>query len=190
MGTINYKTSEVITLSIEPYENDQDNYFIYENDQDNADIILDKYDFNFYNVTVESGYYEGLQIVIDRNFDRLNDYTEKLETQKELTRLKSCLIELAGVGFSATSPGWCTSYADYSETIKTIYQAVKEERNKIKKIPTINQDNLIYIIEKDLLFRIEKNDGLYQLFLNGVKVGKPQEKRIECYCIAVNYPYR
>lgn len=188
MGTINYKTSEIITLTIEPYKTSD--FFEYESDNDNASYILDKYDFNFYNVTIEPGYYEGIQIVIDRNFDRLDDYAEKLDTQKELTQLKKCLIELTRVGFIATYPGWCTGYADYSETIKNICKAVKEERNRLKKIPTMNQENLIYIIEKDFLFNIEKNNGLYQLFLNGSRVGEPQKKRIECYSMAVNYPYR
>lgn len=166
MGTINYKTSEYITLSIQPYDfedikagiideikaGDYDGLTVdqvtddivndeiinyYDADSMNAQTIIDKYNLWFFRVAIEPGYYEGLSIDIQNNFPVFfDDYIEKKEAQKEVTRLKQLLIDLAGVGFVQTFPGWCTGYKDYKQTLKGIKEAIKDIRSEVATTPT------------------------------------------------------
>ncbi len=163
MGTINFKTSDIITLAIKPYNFDTtktsilcnlDEYdgmtaddvtddVIYEEiqgsydaDTDNAKYIINQYSFDCYSIDVVSGYYDSIQILINFEYDCFDDYTEKRQAQKEITQLKKCLLDLAGVGFVACFPSWCTSYCDYHGTIKAINEAIKDERRRIANVPT------------------------------------------------------
>lgn len=141
MGTINYKTSDYITLAIN-VSNYRDNYYddLIEADFENAAAILDKYSFYYFHVVIESGYYEGFSLNIENNFPWFfDDHFERLEAQKEITEIKKLLMELAGVGMVACFPGWCTSYADYKETKTAIKKAVQEMREEVKTTPTYYQ---------------------------------------------------
>ena len=61
--------------------------------------ILNKYDFTFYHVTIEPGYYEGFYIDIENNFPYCYDSREdKRAAQKEVTELKALLIECVNTG--------------------------------------------------------------------------------------------
>lgn len=170
MGTINYYTSDYITLGVKPYdyfdfENDQDfldyaeevlgaDYsesdfdalvydtidIYYTDDRDNVESILDKYNFYYYHVVIEYGYYEGFTIDIENNFGvAYNDYLEKREAQKEVTQIKKFLIECAGCGLVACYPGWCTGYADYKGTLAEINKAIKSMHEEVKATPTWRQ---------------------------------------------------
>lgn len=166
MGTINYKTSDYITLGIRPYdfddvkaglielyqETDQDPEditneevydqmsFDYECDYENAKAIIDKYDLYYFHVTIEPGYYEGLSINIENNFPVFyDDYREKADAQKEVAQLKALLTDLAGCGFQQCFPGWITSFRDYKETLTGIREAIREVRAEIKATPTYRQ---------------------------------------------------
>lgn len=171
MGTINYFTSDYITLGVKPYDaNDyiKDNDFMnfireewnvntedenemltavneqistdYEADWENAESILNKYDFYYFHVVLKPGYYDGFTLDIENNFGiALDGWEDRREAQKEITQLKNCLLELAGAGLVACSPGWCPGYKDYNETIKAIKEAIKEIREEYKTIPTWRQ---------------------------------------------------
>ena len=171
MGTINYFTSDYITLGVKPYDTDdyiKDNDFMdfireewnvntedenevlnavneqintdYEADRENAENILNKYGFYYFHVVLKPGYYEGFTLDIENNFAvALDGWEDRREAQKEITQLKNCLLELAGVGLVACSPGWSTGYKDYNETIKAIKKAIKEIREEYKTIPTWRQ---------------------------------------------------
>lgn len=166
MGTINYKTSDYITLSIKPYDTDDirqgiiedinagdyegitadmitDNMIYdtitdyYDADSMNAQSIIDKYHLWFFRVAIEPGYYEGLSINIENNFPVFfDDYMEKKDAQKEVTQLKNLLVDLAGCGFVQTFPGWCSSYKNYKDTIKGIREAIKDIRSEVATTPT------------------------------------------------------
>lgn len=166
MGTINYKTSDYITLSITPYDfedikagiidgikaGDYDGLTVdqvtddvvndeiinyYDADSMNAQSIIDNYKLWYFHVAIEPGYYEGLSIDIQNNFPVFFDnYIEKKEAQKEVTQLKQLLFDLAGCGFVETSPGWCTGYNDYKQTLKGIKKAIKDIRSEVATTPT------------------------------------------------------
>ena len=166
MGTINYKTSDYITLSIRPYDTDDirqgliddinageydgitadmitDNMIYdtitecYDADSENAQTIIDEYKLWYFRVTIEPGYYEGLSIDIQNNFPVFFDnYEEKKEAQKEVTQLKKLLFDLAGCGYVETSPGWITGYKDYKNTLQGIKEAIRDIRQEVATTPT------------------------------------------------------
>lgn len=150
MGAINYGTSEYITIGIKPY--DYDDYMTetedidyelmqmdYDTDRENAEYILNKYNFNFFNVSIECGYYEGFYLNIKTNFDFYN-WEDKSDALKEATQLKNMLIECCGLGLCEVWPGWCTSYKSYEESIKSIKDAVLQIKQDIKSTETWLQE--------------------------------------------------
>lgn len=163
MGAINYYTSKFITLALIPYdfteteEYIKNNYndFCIDNPEDvtpdlvydeinsyytcaydKAKCIIDKYDFYILDISIEAGYYEGYSINIKFDWLYFDDASEKRDAQKELTQLKNCLHELAGVGYVSCIPFWVMSYKNYDETIKDIDAAIKEARAEFQKMPT------------------------------------------------------
>lgn len=147
MGTINYGTSDYITIGynlnwddseFETWEEmENEKQLDIEDMYTNIRAILNKYDFTFYHVTIEPGYYEGFYIDIENNFPYCYDSREdKRAAQKEVTELKAFLIECVNTGLVQVWPGWCTSYKTHNESIEAIKTAIKEMRAEIKSIPT------------------------------------------------------
>ena len=168
MGAVNYFTSDYITIGVKPYdaydlENDQDfmrevqeqikeyggtleswidDYIrtCYEDDEANVSTILEKYSFHYYHVTIEPGYYEGFTLNIENNFlVAFDGWEDKRAAQREITSLKKCLLECAGVGMVECWPGWCTKYKDYKGTCKAIEAAIAAMRGEVKNTPTWRQ---------------------------------------------------
>ena len=146
MGTINYKTSDFITLGYLDYSQQNfddeytlDDYYIYEDD-DYTQIknLLEKQCFYYFHITLEPGYYSGFTIDIEHNFNYCYDnYSEKLEALKEVTQIKNFLLYIVNnFNISVVYPGWCTTYGDYKTTISEINAAIKEMKNEIKRTPT------------------------------------------------------
>ena len=141
MGTINYGTSDYITVGYNCNNIDYEDEFYH-------DIIIDYYDqvaytrarhnFYYFHVSVEPGYYEGFYIDIEHNFNYCYDnYTEKRAALREITQIKKFLIECVNdFECCAVSPGWCTSYYDYKATLKKISEAIKEMREAVRNTPT------------------------------------------------------
>lgn len=147
MGTINYGTSDYITIGynlnwdgseFETWEEmENEKQLDIEDMYINIRAILNKYDFTFYHVTIEPGYYEGFYIDIENNFPYCYDSREdKRAAQKEVTELKALLIECVNTGLVQVWPGWCMSYNTRIESIEAIKTAIKEMRAEIKSIPT------------------------------------------------------
>ena len=166
MGTINFKTSDYITLGIKPYDaadllkdpdfmeflkesGNEENAdqaaeetaaTYYEADAANYESIAGNYNFYYFHIALKSGYYESIYIDIESNYPVFfDDYEEKREALKEVTKVKEFLTECAGVGFIACFPAWCTCYADRAETLKEIRKAAAEMRESIKATPTYRQ---------------------------------------------------
>lgn len=170
MGTVNYFTSDYITMGLRPYdsrelENDSDfmeemrqeceeyggtvesaidNYIqsCYESDLANIEHELKKHNFYYYHVTIKPGYYEGFTLDIENNYPvALDSWQDRRDANKEITEIKQFLIACAGLGLVKCSPGWCTGYSDYNGTIKAIKAAVKKMRDELRTIPTWTQYN-------------------------------------------------
>ena len=168
MGTINYKTSDYITLGLEPlnaWDLEQDPSFmeearaeaeeygtdidevIYtyirdtaEDDQHNAQSELDKHSFYYFHIQIEPGYYEGFSLDIESNFPVAFDrWQDKRAAQKEVTEIKALLHELVDLGLVEVLPGWCTSYKDRETTHRDIDEAIKAMRDDVRTTPTWTQ---------------------------------------------------
>ena len=155
MGTINYCTSKYITMGYRPvslWDLENDEYFMEEmTDQCeeyggtienairdyiteceeeayyNAEDILERYDFHFFPVRIECGYYEGFSFMIDDDLPAdFDDDQEKEEALEELKAMAEFLKELADVGIVSVWPGWCTTYRDYNETMEDVKEAVEK----------------------------------------------------------------
>lgn len=148
MGAINYKRSEFITIGLKPFDPEdfkdengeldtvamQDSY---QTVFDDISHIFYKYDFYYFHVTIEPGYYEGFTIDIENNFGLCYDcYADKLDALKEVTQLKKLLLECADSGLCEVHPGWVTVYLSHEDTVKDIRAAMKELKMKIKSTPT------------------------------------------------------
>lgn len=148
MGTVNYWTSDYITLAMKPLDYDEftdddgnidydDMNFLESELYDDIQAILDRYKFWAFHVTLKTGYYEGFSIYIENNSNCCFDnWQDKRDAMKEATQLKKFLLECANSGLVACNPWWCTTYYNYDETIKKINEAIKEIREEIKHTPT------------------------------------------------------
>lgn len=168
MGTINYCTSDYITLGVRPYDCEDfknDTYLMeeirqeceeyggtvedaiedyisscYEADYSNVEWELNKHKFYYYRITIEPGYYEGFTLNIENNYPvALDHWEDRREANKEITEIKQFLIDCAGFGLVECWPGWCVGYNDYKGTIKAIKNAIKEMREELRTIPTWSQ---------------------------------------------------
>ena len=140
MGTINYKTSDYITIGYNCNNIDYDDEYYSDLIDDcyyQARLALDKYGFNCFNVTIEPGYYDGFSINIEFEYNYFDDYVEKRDAQKEITQIKQFLLECINYfDCVAVWPGWCTGYSDYKETLQYLDAAVRDMRDTVKNTPT------------------------------------------------------
>ena len=148
MGTINYGTSDYITmgfnLDVEP-EYREDNLFWAEEDFRVVDDIIKRYGFEYFKVTLEPGYYEGFYVDIKENYIKTYDwgktecidsYEERQAISREITAMREFLNELADMHMVSVYPGWGTGYADRKQTRADINEAIRSMRYELKSTPT------------------------------------------------------
>lgn len=144
MGTINYGSNNYINMGMNLKQFDdilnyKDRIYEYETELDyiweETQALLNKYNFEYFTVKLEPGYYEGFYI--DIVFDYLwVDYYEKALILKELTQLKQFLLKCCENGLVKYSAGWCMGYYTEQETIKAIKECIRTTKETIKKYPT------------------------------------------------------
>lgn len=143
MGTINYGTNKHITMGLNINNFDDMDDFEKEYEQEfiltEVTDILEKYTFTFWEISIESGYYEGFYIKIYNDWLCFDDSIERKDALKETTQLKRFLLDCLACGLVAVYPGWCTGYADQEETKDEINEAIKNMKNDIKQLPTWKQ---------------------------------------------------
>ncbi len=169
MGTINYGTSEYITIGYKPLDRfdlekdpefmdymldearevdmDLDEYineWIYNRQDDfyyNIQFLLEKYDFYYFSVKVESGYYEGFSVQISRETPCYMELWEKDAAYGEIKELEKFLTEcVKDFGLVECYPGWGTSYEDKDKSVQDIVVAMAKAREDILAVP-IWKDN-------------------------------------------------
>ena len=140
MGTINYGSNEYFNIGVNPENYWVDGEFLdfeMEFDYNRIKNALEKYNFQYFTVTIEPGYYEGFYIKIDFDYLWVDAY-EKLEILKELTQLKIFLLGCSYNGLVEYYPGWCMGYSNPIQTKKAIIQRIKELKSIMRKYPTYN----------------------------------------------------
>ena len=143
MGTINYKTSDYITLGVNcnSLQNTEEELWELQADFEDIQEIISKEYFHYFHIKVDPGYYEGFYIDIEFNFKYcLDSWQDRQEAQKEITSIKKLLFDLIEwYGLRACSPGWCTTYYNHAETVERVEQAIQEMRCDVKHVPTWEQ---------------------------------------------------
>lgn len=133
MGTINYHTSDYITLGVNPNTTDAiDCDFLWEEIENIlGNVVLDNY-----KVSIKPGYYEGFSVYIE-NYLPVCFYSwqEKKEAYEEISFLAKCLLECIDCGLVQCWPGWCTAYASKEYSYKGLFAAVEEMKEDVKKTP-------------------------------------------------------
>ena len=141
MGTINYKTSDYITIGYNLNYVDYDDEFYNDVINDYYDQVkysLEKQRFYYFNVELVPGYYEGFSIDIEFNFKWCFDnWQDKRDAQKEITQIKKFLLEcINDYECCDVWPGWCTKYCDRDESIHDLNIAIKRMREDVRYTPT------------------------------------------------------
>lgn len=138
MGTINYGYNKYFNIGMNLSHNydEYDYQCEYEYQFEETQHTIDKYNFNFFKIGIENGYYEGFYIWIDFDFLYFDDWNEKRQMLKEITQLKHLLNELCYNGLVKYSPGWCTTYHTEEETKTAIKKAIRKTKEEIKHFPT------------------------------------------------------
>ena len=141
MGAINYKTSDFITLGYNTNNIDYNDEFYDElinEEYEGIKYLLEEENFYYFHIVLEPGYYEGFTIDIEHNFSYCyDDYLDKLQALKEITRIKNFLLYIVNnFNINAVYPAWCTAYADYKNTIEEINAAIEEMKSSVKNTPT------------------------------------------------------
>ena len=136
MGAINYGSNDYfnIGMDLSPDYDEFDHECEFNYQIEETQRTLDKYNFEYFTIKIEYGYYQGFYIDIDFNYCYV-DYWEKPLILKECTQLKKLLLELSYNGLVKYSAGWCIGYYSEQETNKAIKEAIKEIKEKMRKFP-------------------------------------------------------
>lgn len=142
MGTINYRSSDIITLgyntdyTIEEGMDEEDKSLQDEDAYYNSKFILDNYNYTFewFNVELKAGYYEGYYLDLDKKYYTEGlDKEEKKEIREEINELKNLLIELISSSeMNVCYPWWCTGWEDYENSIAKVKEAMEKLRKEIE----------------------------------------------------------
>ena len=165
MGAINYGTSDYVTVGLKPYDRsdfEDDPGFIqeieeevatyggtieeaidhyisdcYDADYSNISTLLESTHFQYFSVTLKSGYYEGFYLSIENNYPVCHDsWQDKREALKEATQIKRFLLECLGCGLRVVYPGWVDHWFSMEESKKKIAEAIRAMKQEIKETPT------------------------------------------------------
>lgn len=147
MGAINYGLNNhfydfQIGLHLENDfdELEEENFF------DDITYLLEKNNFNYYDIKLLYGYYDGFYLSISFKWYYYDNYNDKKENLKELNKLYKLLLELIqNYNMRFYIPGWCTAFYNEAESISALKEAIEKERNSIKKahtLYTIKKNNL------------------------------------------------
>ena len=113
---------------------------------DDINYLLEKNDFNYYDIKLLFGYYDGFYLSISFKWYYYDNYNDKKENLKELNKLYKLLLELIqNYNMRFYTPGWVTAFYNENESISALKEAIEKERNCIKKahtLYTIKKNNL------------------------------------------------
>lgn len=182
MGAINYGSNNILlNLGVETnYYPDKEEIEAYRKDFDENDLsdeeienfFMDDYylwlemefkdieksipdNLEFYEITLESGYYEGYYLKIKDVYSWLDCWEEKALMNKELTRIKKFLLNcILNHGFVVYRAGWCTAYESQSKSIELLNKAISQERDRIKRLYTDKQVCKMSVSERKEKFGI------------------------------------
>lgn len=138
MGAINYGRNNILNIgyNLKDYDYEED-YDVCEDDYNEVKRELERYNFDYFNVELKGGYYEGFYLDLDFRLLWLDNYKEKLEVLKEATRLRKLLENCINYhNMVVYYPGWGTGYENIETSLKMVKNAIKKQKQLIKSLPT------------------------------------------------------
>ena len=138
MGAINYGSNNILNIgyNLKDYDYEEDWDFC-EDDYNQVKWELERHNFNYFNIELKGGYYEGFYLDLEFKFLWLDNYNEKLEALKEATKLRKLLEKcIYDYNMVVYYPGWCTGYEDKKTSLKMVKNAIKEQKHLIKGLYT------------------------------------------------------
>ena len=141
MGAINFRTltnkSRLALVNEPEREEEPEEQYFDDNDADFEEVKeeLKKYNFYYFNLLVDFGYYEGFSLRLEEENTRwiYHNHKEKAEALKELTQIKNILIQFINNGLlKGAYPSWVTSYPTQADTIRQIKEIIKSYKEEIK----------------------------------------------------------
>lgn len=135
-GTLTIKSRLALVNIVETDEEDENNYNdVYYYDYEEIRQEIEKHNFYYFNLLIDSGYYEGFYLrITEENTKWIYDNSkEKAEAIKELTQIKKILIDFIKNNYlKGCYPSWCTTYTTQSQTIKELKTTIKELKEEVK----------------------------------------------------------
>lgn len=140
MGTVNYGSNDYMNIGFNLNREYHNGDIACDNAAWIVEKLLSNHRFYYWHIVREPGYYEGFYLDIENNFPVCFDnWEEKREAQKEITRVKRFLLDCVRHGLVKYSPGWCTGWYDEKQTKAAITEAVSRMRDEVKTTPTYSQ---------------------------------------------------
>jgi hypothetical protein len=147
MGTINYKTGDVITLGFDVSGDVEEDYGIEEVEmmREYIEAKAEDIDHDWFNLDIDSGYYEGFYVAVNRSYNTDNELDRdisngillesiadmwrltdemKEEVKVEAEELRKELKTLITESFVVCFPSWCTGYCDKVASMTEIDKAI------------------------------------------------------------------
>lgn len=120
----------------------ESNSYMVEDDADSIKSnINNDLDLHFYQVKIVNGYFNGFWIDIEQQYLCIDDYKDRAIIQKEITQIKNFLIKcVSEYDMRVHYAGYCAGWEDtINDSIKKINETIKEERQKVKKLPIFDE---------------------------------------------------
>ena len=96
MGAINYgRNKEFVTLGYDfRLIEEEDDYILCQDEYEQVKWMLEDFKSDNIEVKVESGYYDGFWIRIDLKVSWFWNYEDKIQTMKDVSKLKTILLAI------------------------------------------------------------------------------------------------
>ena len=159
MGTINFLTSDFLTLASAPLYSEDYSECAEERAEETGKSVeavidsmmsLDEENSwiaakeaaaktarnDFWKLEAAPGYYEGSQVVIHNELPESITDEERQTALTEVDGLKVLLIGLVeSANFLETAPGWCPKWSARAETLASVDRAAEEMREAVLAVP-------------------------------------------------------
>lgn len=94
---------------------------------------LKEHSFVYFDITLQGGYYDGFQLLIDDSCT-VWDEEDRKDALEEVEEIRSFLHTCNDFGMRACSPHWCTGWKDFNETADAIEDACNAMRKEVEEL--------------------------------------------------------
>ena len=115
--------------------------WMYEDAYYGAKRLISDANLHYFDMEIESGYYEGYYIDISWNRDYLESENEKEDLYQEIAKIGEILTELASYGWrTVSSTCYSTYYAEEEQTMQDISEALAAMVEEVQETKVYDSD--------------------------------------------------